>query len=58
MGPDGDPLAVVDEHCRVRGVEGLRLVDASIVSLPLRTVPALTCMMMGEHVAPWVVAGL
>ena len=58
MGPAGDPLAVVDEHCRVRDVEGLRVVDASIVPLALRTVPALTCMMLGEHVAAWVAAGV
>jgi choline dehydrogenase len=58
MGPAGDELAVVDEHCRVREVEGLRVIDASIVPVALRTVPALTCMMLGEHVAPWVAAGV
>jgi choline dehydrogenase len=58
MGPDDDPLAVVDEHCRVRGVERLRVVDASIVPLPLRAPAALTCMMLGEHAAPWVAAGV
>lgn len=57
MGPDGDPSAVVDEHCGVRGVEGLRVVDASIVPVAMRTVPALTCMMLGERVAPWVASG-
>lgn len=31
IGADGDPLAVVDESCRVRGVESLRVVDLSIV---------------------------
>jgi choline dehydrogenase-like flavoprotein len=31
MGTDRDPDAVVDAECRVRGVEGLRIVDASIM---------------------------
>jgi choline dehydrogenase-like flavoprotein len=30
MGPASDPLAVVDEHAHVRGIEGLMVVDASI----------------------------
>ena len=30
MGPDGDPAAVLDSRFRVRGVKGLRVVDASI----------------------------
>ncbi len=29
MGVDGDPMAVLDERLRVRGVDGLRVIDAS-----------------------------
>ncbi|MGE0578716.1 MAG: GMC family oxidoreductase [Reyranella sp.] len=31
MAPDSDPTAVVDDQLRVRGVQGLRVVDASIM---------------------------
>ncbi|HEV7977913.1 GMC family oxidoreductase [Amycolatopsis sp.] len=58
MGPDSDRLAVLDTACRVRGIEGLRVVDAS--SMP--TIPAgntyLTCVMMAERVAEMMGGGV
>jgi choline dehydrogenase len=31
MGPDGDPMAVLDARLRVRGLDGLRVIDASVM---------------------------
>jgi choline dehydrogenase len=51
MGTPGDPRAVVDPECRVIGLEGLRVIDASV----MREVPSanthLTCVMIGERMA-------
>jgi choline dehydrogenase len=53
MGPVSDSLAVLDEYCRVRGVEGLCVVDASVMPSIVRAPTNLTCIMIGERVADW-----
>jgi choline dehydrogenase len=53
MGPENDSMAVVDQYCRVRGVEGLRVVDASVMPNIVRANTNLTCIMIGERVADW-----
>jgi choline dehydrogenase-like flavoprotein len=42
---------VVDQHCRVHGVEGLRVVDSSIMPRVVRRCPAATALMIGERAA-------
>ncbi len=53
MGPASDPYAVVDAHARVHGLDGLRVVDASIMPNIVRANTNLTCIMIGERVAQW-----
>ena len=51
MGAPDDPRAVVDPDCRVLGVDGLRVVDASLMPEVPRANTHLTCVMLGERVA-------
>jgi predicted dehydrogenase (TIGR03970 family) len=51
MGPDSDPGAVVDQRLRVRGVEGLRVVDTSVMPQVTTRGPAATAVMIGERAA-------
>jgi choline dehydrogenase len=57
MGPDSDAMAVVDQHGRVRGVEGLRVADASIMPDVIRANTNATTIMIGERVANWISEG-
>ena len=54
MGPPGDPLAVVDQYGRVYGVDGLRIVDASIMPDTVRANLNLTVIAMAERAADFV----
>ena len=51
MGPDSDPGAVVDQHLRVRGIDGLRVVDTSVMPQVTSRGPAATAVMIGERAA-------
>ncbi|MGI9622537.1 MAG: mycofactocin dehydrogenase MftG [Acidimicrobiales bacterium] len=51
MGPRSDPTAVVDQCCRVHGLEGLRVVDASLMPNVVRANTNATAIMIGERVA-------
>ena len=49
MGPGGD--AVVDQECRVHGVQGLRVADTSIIPDGVARGPSATAVMIGERAA-------
>src|SRR6266700_394292 len=53
MGPAGCGDAVTDQRCRVRGVEGLRVVDASVLPVLPSVPPHLTCVALAERAAAW-----
>jgi choline dehydrogenase len=57
MGADNDPTAVVDSHLRVRGVAGLRVVDASIMPTITSGNTNSPTLMIAEKAARWIVAG-
>jgi choline dehydrogenase-like flavoprotein len=51
LGSASDSLAVVDDMCRVHGVDGLHVVDLSIVPAPVRAGPYPTVVMLAERFA-------
>ncbi|PVB62311.1 GMC family oxidoreductase N-terminal domain-containing protein [Labrenzia sp. 011] len=51
LGETGDPMAVVDSSGKVIGVEGLRVVDASIMPSVISGNTMITTIMAGEKVA-------
>lgn len=69
MGKEEDPMAVLDEECRVRGIENLRVVDSSVFpTIPNGNLNAPTIMvaeraadfilgnpmLTGEHAPVWI----
>jgi len=49
MGPDGN--SVVDIHCRVRGLAGLRVIDASVFPMLLSSNTNIPTIMLAEKIA-------
>ena len=57
MGREDDRMAVVDERCRVRGVDNLWVVDGSVLpDVPSRG-PHATTVMLAHRAAAFVIAG-
>jgi choline dehydrogenase len=54
MGPETDPTAVVDDRLRVHGLEGLRVVDASIMPSMTSANTFATTLMIAERGAEFI----
>jgi choline dehydrogenase len=58
MGPDTDAMSVVDQYCRVKGIQGLWVADASVMPrIPRSGGAHATVIMIGERVVDWIAAG-
>jgi len=58
MGRADDPTAVVDSHLRVRGVAGLRVVDAGVMPTITSGNTNSPTLMIAEKAAAWIAAGV
>ncbi|WP_300660990.1 GMC oxidoreductase, partial [Hydrogenophaga sp.] len=58
MGTANDPMAVVDSHLRVRGVAGLRVVDAGVMPTITSGNTNSPTLMIAEKAAAWIRAGV
>ncbi len=54
MGPASDPMAVVDQHLGIHGLEGIKVADASVMPNVIRANTNCTTIMIGERCAEWI----
>jgi choline dehydrogenase len=54
MGHAGDSTAVVDPHCRVHGIDGLWVIDGSVLPTITSRGPHATIVMLGHRAAEFV----
>jgi choline dehydrogenase len=57
MGPATDPMAVVDQHLSIHGLEGIKVADASVMPNVIRANTNCTTIMIGERCAEWIKSG-
>jgi choline dehydrogenase len=57
MGPSSDPMAVVDARLKVHGIEGLRVIDASVMPTITSGNTNSPTLMIAERGAEWVASG-
>jgi choline dehydrogenase-like flavoprotein len=55
MGPASDPEAVVDQNCQVYGVDGLRVIDASVMPEIPRANTNATTIMIAERASDFII---
>jgi choline dehydrogenase len=57
MGSASDPMAVVDQFCRVHGLQRLRVVDLSVAPNVIRANTNATAIMIGERASDFMTNG-
>ncbi len=55
MGSDDDVTAVTNSHLQVKGIGNLRIADASVFPAITSINPNMTCMMVGERCADFII---
>ena len=54
IGPDSDPLAVVDQQLNIHGLQNIKVADASVMPNVIRANTNCTTIMIGERCADWI----